>query len=130
MTGRPPSGNHVQMDDPRAAEGVEHLQTAARELLKAARSFLDVVEDVVEDPERVGGAAAGLADLVTSALRRAPAPWESAVRDDDHDDLWGPDDATDEPSTSAASGPVDRPDRPPAPRRRAPASRVRRIAVD
>lgn len=108
------------MDDPRAAQGVEHLQSAARELLKAARSFLDVVEEVVEDPERLTGAASGLADLVTSSFGRRPQPWESAawVDDDpsdpegrpeddtdagsgdgdraaadldDHDDLWGPD---------------------------------------
>ena len=35
------------MDDPRTADGVEHLQAAARELLLAARSFLSVVEEVV-----------------------------------------------------------------------------------
>ena len=50
------------MDDRRTAEGVEHLQTAARELLSAARAFLDVVEEVVEDPERVSNAAQGVSE--------------------------------------------------------------------
>ena len=33
-----------------AAEGIEHLQTAALELIAAAHSFLDVLECVVRDP--------------------------------------------------------------------------------
>jgi hypothetical protein len=33
-----------------AAEGLEHLQSAALELLAAARSFLDVAEEVVREP--------------------------------------------------------------------------------
>lgn len=93
------------MDDPRATQGVEHLQSAARELLKAARSFLDVVEEVVEDPERLTGAASGLADLVTSSFGRRPQPWESAawVDDDPSDPEGRPEDDTD-----AGSGDVDR----------------------
>ena len=93
------------MDDPRAAQGVEHLQSAARELLKAARSFLDVVEEVVEDPERLTGAASGLADLVASSFGRRPQPWESAawVDDDPSDPEGRPEDDTD-----AGSGDVDR----------------------
>ena len=66
------------MEDPRTTQGVEHLQSAARELLKAARSFLDVVEEVVEDPERLTGAAAGLSDLVSGFTRRRQ-PWEDAA---------------------------------------------------
>ena len=46
------------------AEGVDHLQRAARELLAAARSFLDVVEQVVEDDERLAGAASSIVELV------------------------------------------------------------------
>lgn len=41
------------LDDPRTREGVEHLQTAARELIAAARAFLDVAEDAVADPAAV-----------------------------------------------------------------------------
>ena len=69
------------MDDRRTAEGVEHLQTAARELLSAARAFLDVVEEVVEDPERVSNAAQGVSDLLRSGLGlvRKPEPWERSA---------------------------------------------------
>lgn len=56
------------MDERRSAEGVEHLQAAARELLGAARAFLDVVEDVVEDSERFSGAAATVSDLLRNGL--------------------------------------------------------------
>lgn len=38
------------MTDERAAEGLEHLQRAALEVLAAARSFIDVAEDLVRDP--------------------------------------------------------------------------------
>lgn len=71
------------MEDRRGAEGVEHLQAAARELLGAARAFLDVVEEVVEDPDRLSGAAAGVSDLVRSGLGllRTPQPWEQGAWD-------------------------------------------------
>ena len=45
-------------------EGVEHIQRAARELIGAARSFLDAAEDVVEDRELLGEAADVLRGLV------------------------------------------------------------------
>ncbi|MFN7150101.1 MAG: hypothetical protein ACK4V6_11545 [Microthrixaceae bacterium] len=85
------------MDDRRGAEGIEHLQAAAREMLAAARSFLDVVEDVVEDPERLSAAASSVVDLVRGGV--APAtrpssplqPWEQAA--------WG-----------AEGSPVEQPD--------------------
>jgi hypothetical protein len=72
------------MDDRRTAEGVEHLQAAARELLGAARAFLDVVEEVVEDPERASSAVQGVSDLLRSGLGlgRRPQPWERAAWDD------------------------------------------------
>jgi len=35
--------------DARVADGVEHLQRAAHEMIAAARTFLDVVEEVVGD---------------------------------------------------------------------------------
>ena len=83
------------MDDPRTAQGVEHLQSAARELLKAARSFLDVVEDVVEDPEKLTGAASGLTDLVAAVFGRRPQPWESAA--------WAHDAETDDTEPDGAA---------------------------
>jgi hypothetical protein len=82
------------MDERRTAEGVEHLQAAARELLSAARAFLDVVEDVVEDSDRLSGAASSVADLVRATLggNTAEQPWHraawrpSVVAEDDLDD--------------------------------------------
>lgn len=63
------------MNDERAAKGVEHLQTAAHEMIEAARAFLDVIEDFVGDDEKM----ASVADAVTSVARGAaraarPAP--------------------------------------------------------
>jgi hypothetical protein len=44
-------------DDARVADGVEHLQRAAHEMIAAARTFLDVVEDVVGDNAAVASVA-------------------------------------------------------------------------
>jgi hypothetical protein len=55
------------------AEGVAHLQAAAREMVAAGRSFLDAFEDMVEDDERLAGVVGGMTDLlgqVTSAVTR------------------------------------------------------------
>ncbi len=49
----------------RAREGIEHLQSAAVEVIGALRAFLDVVEDVVRDP----GAAASLAASFVESAR-------------------------------------------------------------
>jgi plasmid stabilization system protein ParE len=53
------------VNDERAAEGVQHLQTAAQELIEAARAFLDVVEDYVGDEQKM----ASVADAVASVAR-------------------------------------------------------------
>ena len=37
------------------ADGVEHLQAAAREVIRAARSLLDAAEGLVEDPAALQG---------------------------------------------------------------------------
>jgi hypothetical protein len=50
-----------------AVEGLEHLQSAALELIAAARSFLDVAEEVVREPgvaATIVHAAAGLGRAV------------------------------------------------------------------
>jgi len=60
----------------RAAEAVAHLQTAAREMIAAARAFLDVAEEVVESPVSGEALLGTLADL---ARRVVP-------RNGDHDD--------------------------------------------
>jgi hypothetical protein len=55
----------------RASEGTEHLQAAARELIAAARSFLDVAEDAIEDSEVVDEVGALLRDLGRRAASAA-----------------------------------------------------------
>jgi hypothetical protein len=111
------------MDERRGAEGIEHLQAAAREMLAAARSFLDVVEDVVEDPERLSAAASSVVDLVRGGVASATRPtsplqpWEQAAwgsggspDDDLHDDDLHDDDLFDgdvlEDEAAEVDGPV------------------------
>jgi hypothetical protein len=53
-----------------ARAGMEHLQAAAREVIKATRSLLDVAEELVEDPAAVQEAVATLATLAQSAASR------------------------------------------------------------
>jgi hypothetical protein len=91
------------VNDERAAEGVDHLQRAAREMVAAARSFLDVVEELVEDrtalaevAAAVGGVASTLGEAVRTGLGGRPAPWEAAA--------WGDPPFEDD---TAASGPPD-----------------------
>ena len=63
-----------------AAEGLEHLQTAALELIAAAKAFLDVAEDVVREPgaaATIVQAAAALGRAVLQGAQPAPAPPES-----------------------------------------------------
>jgi hypothetical protein len=87
-----------------AAEGVDHLQRAAREVVAAARSFLDAIEHVVEDREAlrevsstVAGLAATVGDAIGDAVRGRPAPWvDAAWRSDD----GSPSDST--PGSAAA----------------------------
>lgn len=65
-----------EVNDDRMAQGVDHLQAAAREMIQAARAFLDVVEDFVGDEERM----ASVADAVAAVARGAT----KAVRGDEH----------------------------------------------
>lgn len=145
------------MDDSRATDGVEHLQAAARELLSAARAFLDVIEDVVEDSDRLEGAAATISDLVrTGFSRRGTQPWADAAWDvdapdpedrdgDDLDDLYGDDLSAEDldgemdgvpagdrqsRNDSADDGPSAGGSGDQAATRPSGSSRVRRIAVD
>ena len=53
----------------RAREGIEHLQTAARELILAARAALDVAEEVVNDPDALASLA-GTFSAVGDLARR------------------------------------------------------------
>ena len=62
------------MNDERAAEGLDHLQSAALEMIAAARAFLDVAEDLVADRDKVAEVVAAfgtIADAATQATRDA-----------------------------------------------------------
>jgi len=71
-------GDEIAMGD-RAAEAVDHLQAAARELIAAARGFLDVAQQVVEDPkatESVVESLTGLVESVRNSATTGDAPFE------------------------------------------------------
>lgn len=100
----------------RASEGTEHLQAAARELIAAARSFLDVAEDAIEDSEVVDEVGALLRDLG----RRAAS---AATPGSDGSDSPGGTGAGSDLDSEGVPG--DRTESPGKPR-----SRVRRIDVE
>jgi hypothetical protein len=60
------------------AEGVEHLQAAAKELIRAGRSLLDAVEGLVEDPAALQGVVATLGSLAQAAARSLRPDGEAA----------------------------------------------------
>ena len=62
------------MNEQRAREAVEHLQTAALEVIASLRAFLDVAESLVREP----GQMAGVVDDLAAAGRAAAA--ESVTR--------------------------------------------------
>lgn len=51
------------MNEQRAREAVEHLQTAALEVIESIRAFLDVVDDLLRDPTQVTAVVNDLADI-------------------------------------------------------------------
>jgi hypothetical protein len=73
------SAVHVGLDD-RAREGLDHLQAAAMEMIKAARALLDVAEELVEDPSTVTAVIGALGSLVQAATGQAGSP---QANDDD-----------------------------------------------
>lgn len=66
----------------RAAEGLAHLQAAAREMLAAARAMLDVAESLVEDPKAVAALVDTVGSVVRGAAKSAMAS-PQPPRDDD-----------------------------------------------
>jgi hypothetical protein len=67
------------------AEGVEHLQAAAKEVIRATRSLLDAAEGLVEDPAALQGLLGTLGSLASAAAGRLKADLGGAAggRDDD-----------------------------------------------
>lgn len=57
------------MNEQRAREAVEHLQTAALEVIASLRAFLDVAESVVRDPSQAAHVAGVVDDLASRAER-------------------------------------------------------------
>ena len=132
----------MQMEPDATTDGLDHLQRAAREVLGAARSFLDAVEEMVEDRERLSGAAESVAGVVTDLLDRGKskgtdspmggaASWAS---DTWASSQWSQPNSPSDPSESAANSHGDSADldaqssagEPPA----AKPKKVRRIPVD
>lgn len=64
------------MHERRAAEGLEHLQAAAHELVAAARVFLDAVEELIDEPEWMTNSLAGVVGLVKDVTGARTQPWE------------------------------------------------------
>src|SRR3954453_16872354 len=61
MTSERSTANETAADP--AREGLEHLQTAAHEMLAAARSMLDAVEELLDDPRAPGSIAAAVSTI-------------------------------------------------------------------
>ncbi len=70
----------------KAAEGVDHLQAAAREMIAAARAFLDVVEEVVDDREAVSSVVDAVSSVAQGAARAVRDARPGSVPDSGSDD--------------------------------------------
>jgi hypothetical protein len=57
------------VNEQRAREAVEHLQTAALEVIASLRAFLDVAESIVRDPAQAADVASVVDDLAGRAER-------------------------------------------------------------
>ncbi len=128
-----------------ASAGVEHLQNAARELIAAARIFLDAAEEIVDDPQvlaEVGSTVRSVVSEVTGHFDQRRSEWFDDSSDDSSD---GHHDHADHADHSEHAGPEDGPSqeastsrRPAKAKSEGPASngssadrpRVRRITVD
>ena len=122
--------------DSRSAEGIEHVQRAAREMIKAARSFLDLVEEVVDDPDRITEAAASVADMVKGSFSKPEQPWERSAWSETDSETDSETETGAETEAEHKAEPEPEPDSeseaesPQPSKRTPPSSRVRRIAVD
>lgn len=77
--------------DQRAGEAVDHLRAAAHELIGAVRGFLDVAEELIDDPkagEAVVDTVTSLAEAARRGARSAAGVRPSSPGDDyEHIDL-------------------------------------------
>lgn len=65
--GPEPVNDDATAADERTVQGVEHLQAAAHEMIEAARAFLDVMEDLVRDDEKVASVAEAFGSIARGA---------------------------------------------------------------
>lgn len=72
--------------DDRAADALGHLQAAAREAIAAARAFLDVAEELVDDPAAVSAVVDAVGSVVRTAAARGRAATGGAGARDEGDD--------------------------------------------
>lgn len=70
----------------RAAEGLAHLQAAAKEAIAAARAFLDVAEELVADPAAVSSVVDAVGTVVRTAARKGREATGHGRRDGDDDE--------------------------------------------
>jgi hypothetical protein len=68
------------------ADGVEHLQTAAKEVIRAGRSLLDAIEGLVDDPAALQGAVRTLGALAQGAIRQLGLDGQAEGAAPDEDD--------------------------------------------
>jgi len=66
----------------KVAQGIEHLQAAAREMIRATRSLLDAAEELVDDPKSVQDLVGSIAQAAQTAASRLRS---SAPGDGDDD---------------------------------------------
>jgi hypothetical protein len=66
-------------------EGLEHLQTAAKELIRAGRSLLDAMEGLVDDPAALQDVLGTIGGLAQAAASRLGLDGEGAPADDGDD---------------------------------------------
>jgi hypothetical protein len=71
--------------DDKVQEGVEHLQAAAREVIRATRSLLDAAEELVEDPRSVQDIVATVTAVAQAAAARFRMPGAASDGGDDDD---------------------------------------------
>lgn len=78
-TERPAGGEPTEA----VARGIEHLQSAGREVIAAMRSLLDACEEVVNDPDTLRSATSEVSSLAKTVRRTIVGLATSAVDRDE-----------------------------------------------
>ena len=64
-------------------DGLEHLQTAAKELIRAGRSLLDAMEGLVDDPSALQDVLGTIGGLAQAAATRFGLDGQPAADDEE-----------------------------------------------